>query len=402
MGVVMFEADRAYDNVYFLFIDAAGYSGIVEENPRDIAARAFDLLRECVAERLRGLATERGCARAFLWSWRGDGGCFAIHDDDESVALEVALEMGRRVLGVDLPRLQEEFVLARVRGELHVRMALHKGPLHYSAQGVEGMIHSPVINFAARLEKAAPRDCLAVSEDVYRVCNSRRELFELVGSHEGRSVYLLTEGRAGEGKRSWLRSAGLTGGSRLHAYGQRPSQREKARLVEAARQEVLDLGTALNTCSGYLLSTERPACYRDTVLDFLQRGGVYRCVLLDPESEAARIFGEFNREDLVGKIRRSIERFCSFKERYADITSGLHVYQAREFPGMSAICVDLESSDSLILFSPLLLGARPEGVHLDRGDMPHYLSSTESSTVHGPLRKAILAATSPSRLKRVV
>jgi hypothetical protein len=53
------------------------------------------------------------------------------------------------------------------------------------------VIHSDDVNFAAHLEEATPRDCLAISEDVHKVAGSYADLFELVGSHAGRNIYLM-------------------------------------------------------------------------------------------------------------------------------------------------------------------------------------------------------------------
>jgi len=71
MSSEVFCPGRTYDNVYFLFAHAAGYSSIVAFNPRDHAAHAFDLLRDRLITRVRRLAAERRCARAAVWGWHG-------------------------------------------------------------------------------------------------------------------------------------------------------------------------------------------------------------------------------------------------------------------------------------------------------------------------------------------
>ncbi|MGC4956754.1 hypothetical protein ACLQ2P_26390 [Actinomadura citrea] len=397
-----FESGGTYDNVYLFLADASGYSSIVSGNPRNLAAHAFDRLQRTVAARVRSLADEHGCARAALWSWRGDGGIFAIHDEQESTALTVALEAARAVLADDLPLLREELAGTWLRGELHLRMAVHKGPIHVSAAEDTGAIHSPDINFVAHLEEVTPRNCLSISEDVHQVAGHFSQLFEPVGTHEGQKVYvMMPDGRAGDGKRAWLRTVGLNDSLPMHAYAQRPSQREKARLVDVAVNDVVDFGTALNTCAGYLVTTERPAVYRGAVLEFLRRGGAYRCVLLNPESEATALFSALRQEDLGTKIKNSVARFHRFKEKYGADTDALHVYQVDDFPGMAALCADLDD-DGFILYSSYFFNTRPGKGHIERGDMPHYLVTSDSGELFADISHVLREATAPGRMTRIL
>lgn len=402
MVTEQFQADRTYDHVYLVFVDTAGYSTIVLSNPRDRAAHAFDLLRERMRSRIEQLAAERRCARSGVWSWRGDGGFFAVHDDSESVARDVALEAARTFLTLDLLHLRDEFARAGVGGELHLRMAVHKGTIQHTGEGRTGAIHSPDINLAAHLEKATPRDCLAISEDVYRTAGPHAERFALVGSHEGKRVYLMAgDGGPERAAKAWLGSRGLDGGTAVHAYPERPSSEEKARLLDAASEEVLDMGTALRTSSGRLVTTERPARYRDAVLGLLRRGGVYSCYLLDPSSDAAATLSRQYQEDMTRKIKDSLERFGRFKERYGAEAEGLRVYQTDEFPGFSALAVDMRRPDGLILYSSYLMGTGKYGV-IERGDMPHHLISPAAGPVFGRIRELAEARGATGGVERVL
>lgn len=403
-----FQADRTYDHVYLVFIDTAGYSTIVLSNPADRAAHAFDLLRERMRARIAQVAEERRCARSGVWSWRGDGGFLAVHDDSESVARDVALEAARTFLTLDLRHLRDEFARAGVRGELHLRMAVHKGTIRHTGEGRTGTIHSPDINLAAHLEKATPRDCLAISEDVHRTAGPYAELFAPVGTHEGKRVYLMAgDGPAAGGggpqaaAKAWLASRGLAGGTAVHAYPERPSSEEKARLLDAACEEVLDMGTALRSSSSRLVTSERPARYRDAVLGLLRRGGVYRCFLLDPSSDAAATLARQYQEDMTRKIKDSLERFGRFKERYGAEAEGLRVYQTDAFPGFSALAVDMRRPDGLILYSSYLMGTSPYGV-IERGDMPHYLISPAAGPVFGRIRALAEARDAGGSVERVL
>lgn len=397
-----FQPDRTYDHVYLLFVDTAGYSSIVLANPRDRAAHAFDLLRDRISARVGQLSATHRCARGELWSWRGDGGFFAIHDESESVARDVALEAARAVLTLDLRHLRDEFARAGVAGELHLRIAVHKGTIRHAGPGGTGAIHSPDINLAAHLEKATPRDCVAVSEDVHRTAGPHAALFEEVGGHEGKQVFLMAaDGRPGAARRAWLAARGLGGGSTVHTYPERPSSAEKARMLDAATGEVLDMGTALRASSRRLVTTERPAHYRDAVLGLLRRGGRYRCFLLDPVSDAAATLARQHQEDMSRKIKDSLERLGRFKERYGAEADGLEVYQTDSFPGFSALAVDMREPDGLILYSSYLLGTSRYGV-IERGDMPHYLISPGAGRVYERIRALAQARVREGNVQRVL
>ncbi|MDT3400587.1 hypothetical protein RKE29_28945 [Streptomyces sp. B1866] len=397
-----FRADRTYDNVYLVFVDTSGYSTIVLANPRDRAAHAFDLLRERMLARIGQISARLGCARSDLWSWRGDGGFFAVHDERESVARDVALEAARAFLTLDLRHLRDEFAQAGVDGGLHLRMAVHKGTIRYTGDGRTGTIHSPDINRGAHLERAAPRDCLAVSEDVYRTAGPHAGLFTAVGAYEGRGVYLMSaDGGADRATRTWLAGQGLTGGVPVRAYPERPSPEEKVRLLDAATSDVCDLGTALRTSSSRLVTTERPARYRDAVLRLLARGGTYRCYLLDPDSEAAAALARQFQEDMARKVKDSLERFGRFKERYGPAADGLHVYQTDTFPGFSALGIDMRERDGLVLYSAYVGGTTPQGV-TERGDMPHYLISPAAGRVYERIRELAEAHGATGDARRVL
>jgi class 3 adenylate cyclase len=396
-----FRPGETYDNVYLIVVDASGYSSIVRRNPLDRAAHAFDQLRERAVARVHRTSSKLHCARTALWSWRGDGGMLAVHDENESVARDVALTAARDILRVDLRQVRESLRRTELRGELRLRVAVHKGTIRYSADGQTGAIHSPVINLAAHLEELTPPDCLSISEAVFEVAGRHADAFELVGDHESSNVYLTTPtGDPRDARRAWLTKVGLTGSTPVFAQPQRPSQVEKSRLIQAARADVIDLGTALRTCARALTTTERPARYRDSVLEFLSRGGTYRCVLLDPTCEATATLSRYRNENLPEKIRASIVLFAQFKDRHGSVTDGLHVYQSQIFPGFAAITVDLTAAEAVILYSPYLMNT--VDLQVEHGDTPHYLSTITSGRLHQDLVALLTSTLDSATLERVL
>jgi class 3 adenylate cyclase len=383
VSVLPFLPDQTYDNVFLVFVDAAGHSSIVTNNPRDRVAQAFDLLQERIARRLRTLAGQHRCARARLWRWAGDGGFLVVHDDSESVARDVVLEFTRSLFELDLHHLRDEFARLGIFGALHIRVGLHRGVITYRGEGQEGSIYSPDINLAAHLEKVAPVDTAAVSETVYRVAGKYAELLEPVGAYDDHRVYLFTGVTGpGSGARAWLAARGLAGGGQLFGYAERLSQQEKARLVNAATKEIIELGSALRTTSRYLVTTERPAYFRDAMLAFLHRGGRCRYVMLDPAAPAARLLSEQLREDISTKIAESMATLRRFRERHGAVAEGLEVYQTARLVNMAGVAIDLKSANGLLLMSPYLSP-------MELCEMPHYLVSPSAGPVFGKLRDLV-------------
>lgn len=379
-------ADHTFENVYLVVVDASGYSTIVRHNPRDQAARVFDLLRQRILARVATVSAEFSCDRTQLWSWRGDGGILAIHDDNESVARDVALTSAADILRLDLEQVRVELRRMTLHGDLRLRLAVHKATVRLSPNGQTGTIHSPEVNFAKHLEEATPSDCIAISEAVHQAAGPHTGSYTFVGTFEDRNIYLKAPtGTPTHARQAWLSTTGLSLSWPVFAHPQRPSQAEKARLVSVAQHDIIDSGTALRTSARYLVTTERPAHYRDAVLDFLQRGGTYRCVLLDPSCEATATLSEYRQEDLPAKIRSAITEFAQFKQRHTPISDNLHVYQSQVFPGFAAIAVDLDSPSPVILYSPYLMAMKDLQINVDHGDSPHYLATAASGPLHNGL-----------------
>jgi len=390
-----FQPDRTYENVFLIFLDSAGHSSIVSANPRDKAARAFDMLYERVIARLRSVATDRRCPRAHLWRWAGDGGFLAIHDDDESCAIDVTLSFAHKLLELDLRHLRDEFDDLGIGGALHLRLAVHRGTISYRGLGREGRMYSPDINFVAHLEKVAPVDTVTVSEDVYRVARDFADRFELAGTFEGRQVYVSPCGpgprRPGDAHRVWLAAHGLAGGVPVFGFHERPSQLEKARLVRAAVREVADIGSATRTGARYLVTTERPAYLRDAVLDFLDRGGKYRCVLMDPDSESTHHLSLQRGEDIQAKIKEAMTSFQRFKERHGSRADGLEVYQTSACPTMGCLAVDIGEPHSVVLLSPYMTMPKSSGAMTELSELPHYVIGVRAGQLYENVRRMVEA-----------
>lgn len=382
--MIEFQMNHVYDNVYLVFIDASGHSNIVRNNPNDISSGAFDLLFDKIKMRLVKGATDNRCETAFVWSWLGDGGMIAIYDSRENVSLKTTVDFAQSILSLDLDSIRNEFKNDNIDGELHIRIAIHKGTIKFNEAGKQGFIHSSDINWGAHLEKATPIDSIAISKEVYNVLpQEKKKEFIAVGSFENKDVYIFNPKLSDKLiVQSWIAVQGVSGVSFIQSYMERISQRDKAKLINSAHKTVIDFGTTLNTCSNYLFATERPLLYREAVFNLLKRGGYFKCYMLSPNSKGANQLINLRGEDTNGKLNTSITRFRNFKNQYKDMTEKFEVYQYDLNPNLAAMIIDPEEDDSVCVFSPYLNVINESGIGAGRADMPHYIVSKKSGGLY--------------------
>ena len=153
----MFADGNSYTNVYFLKIDASGHSNIVVTNTHDRVNKLFDLLEDTVQNEVEKSRRLNTCRYAEFWGWQGDGGLCVIHDELESTALRTALDSAFGILDNQLATLQRSLRKLRMKGSLHIRVAIHKGSYTYKGDSKRGSIHSKDLNFVCHLETRTPR-----------------------------------------------------------------------------------------------------------------------------------------------------------------------------------------------------------------------------------------------------
>lgn len=372
-----FLKNQIYENVYLVFIDASGHSSVVRSNPRDVSTQAFDLVFDKISNRLDRVVSKNRCEIAVVWSWLGDGGMIAVHDASEKTAVTTSLDLVQEILKLDLPSLQSEFINEEINGELHIRIAVHKGTIKYTDEGQQGFIHSIDINWGAHLEKATPKDSVSISKVIYDILpNDKKREFVPVGSFEERDVFVYSPYcDMGQVALRWRGSQGFSNMELVQCYRERISQKDKTELIDAAKDTVIDFGTTLNTCSGYLFSTERPVPYRDAVCRLLERGGSFICCMLSPDSEGSKQLVQLRKENTDEKLKTSMSRFETFKTKNPTLTSRFKVYQFHDNPNLAAMLIDPDSEDALCLYSPYLNVLPQNGSGTGRADMPHYLVS---------------------------
>ncbi len=370
---------QTYTDVYFLKVDVSGHSTIVAGNPSDIVNRFFDHFESSVFAAVDDTKKLHDCGYAEFWGWEGDGGLCVIYDRSESVALQTAVESAVNLLDYKLQPLQDALRRLGARGELHMRIALHRGSFTYKGYGRHGSIHSKDLNFVAHLEQVAPRDTLVISRDVHQRCPTdlAGRFSALPFRFENYEVFAYSICSDSEAAFEWAARVPIAESVPVNLLPRRYSEQDKASIVQYAQSEVVDLGTALSTCSQYLVSTARPAPYRAAVKSLLERGVRYLCLALDPDTDIAETYAsERGEAGLRTKIRASIRRMEKFAAAVSATRGSFELHLYSSLPHFAGIVVD-RNDGGLLLYTPYLpnIGER---FMIERADSPHLVMSARS------------------------
>lgn len=358
-------------NVYFMKVDASGHSAIVRENPHDKANTLFDLVEDSIYTVVQSKKKLYGCAYADFWGWQGDGGLCVIYDpEEESKANTTALESAIGIVEYALPSLREDLNKQHIQGSLHLRVAIHKGAFQYKER--HGSIHSRELNFVAHLEKVAPPDTIVLSADVFSASapKLKQSFKKLDFPFEGEDVYLYAKHLSPRTMFEWISRIPIKGSFQMNTLSQRPTQLDKAMMIRHAAREVIDCGTALNTCSNYLVTREKPGAYRQRVMELLGAGVDYICLILSPDAEITKVYEKARGEELVRKITLSVDRLKSFAGEVKNLPGKFKVFAYDALPHFACIAIDRQD-EGLLLVSPYLPSA-PD-LKVERGDTMHYL-----------------------------
>ena len=198
----------------------------------------------------------------------------------------------------------------------------------------------------------------------------------------------------------WMNNISIQNSFKLNVISERPTEENKALIISHAREEVLDLGTALNTCSTYLVSRAKPGSYRKRVLELLERGVNYTCVVLQPDAEITKLYGKTRGEDLETKITKSLERLGSFAEEVRGKKGKFRVFGYSELPYFACIGVD-RNAQGIFLFSPYMPSA--EEMRIERGDIMHFLiSEAQSKEIYAQINCCIEYYLNEQRCKQLI
>jgi len=258
MSELLFKNGVDYNRVYFFRVDASGHSTIVENNPDDLVNKSFDLLEQAVYSAIDENCKIYGCEYARFWGWQGDGGLCVFYDHNESTTVQTAIHSAISILEDKLKELRNHFAKLKLKGQINLRISVHKGAFTYKGDEHHGSIHSKELNFVCHLESQTPKNCLTISEDVLLCCNNEmKKIFQpLDFEFEGKKVYVFSSTYSNNFHFEWIGNVNFHDSFKATVLSQRLSEQEKTKILSHAQSEVIDVGTTHRTCSYYLRSTQ--------------------------------------------------------------------------------------------------------------------------------------------------
>jgi hypothetical protein len=219
---------------------------------------------------------------------------------------------------------------------------------------------------------------MTISEDVYSRCDAElSERFTPLGiPFEGKRVYAYVRGIRNKLHFDWFSQVRFHDSHRLNVVPERMSEREKAEIIKHAQVEVVDVGTALRTCSYYLGSTQRPTYYRDQVIRLIESGVDYTCVLLNPDSPLCDSYGKERDEDLRRDVTETLGRLKGFHEEVEGLKGKFRVLLYSRLPYFACIAVD-RSNDGIMVLSSYFPCS--PSLRINRADTMHVIITREQS-----------------------
>jgi hypothetical protein len=365
-----FKEGQAYNNVYFMVVDAQGHSKIVRDNDLDKVDLAFDEFEKIVSESVNLKKTKYRCQFAEFWGWQGDGGLCIFYDGDESRARETAISSAQEILA-EIPYLNAKLGRANIIGEIHIRIALHKGNFRYKGVFKRGSIHSQELNLVSHAEKVVPADSLAMSVDIFNICGAMKTGFlKADGAFESKDFYLYSKRSNEEISNEWKGNVGRTGEINIVGLDSNipPAELGLSAIFShrAETKEYFELISAAQECiwvCGIGLSGFQDDFTNDFIVKKALEGVEIRFLVVDPEvgvnikatqysmpvwADYAIDSGSHNQESLqslvkrVDLINREIDKSPLVKKKYV----ALRYYST--FP------VAMLRVDSILYFSPYM------------------------------------------------
>lgn len=380
-----FKKGHTYSNVYFLKIDASGHSTIVSSNPSDLVDKFFDHFEDTVSVVVEQNRRLTGCKYAGFWGWQGDGGLCMFYDSNESVSQHTVLQCAIDLLNNNLNPLKTVLHRLGVSGEFHVRIAIHSGTFTYKGNIKRGSIHSKELNLVSHLETITPKDSVTIPQDLLDRCPKElvSDFWLLPFEYNGRQIAIYSNRLRHEIALEWIGSAPIAESVSVNLLARRYSEKDKSAIIQFAQSEIIDIGTALSTCSQYLLSTARPARYRSVVQKLTSEGIKYKCLALNPECEIAEYYAQVRGEDeLILKIKTSTELMKKFAVSLGKYSKNFELYHYNSLPHFGGLMIDRQDN-GIFLYAPYLpnLG---HTLTIERADSPHIavFSSKCSNLIH--------------------
>lgn len=126
---------------------------------------------------------------------------------------------------------------------------------------------------------------------------------------------------------------------------------EKVAFMKNAKYEIIELGIGLTTFTGYF-TNRRPTEFKNHVVELLDQGVTFKCILLDPNCNIAKQYAKDRKERILIKdIRCSIQELKKQQNELKNLKGSFEIYVYRHFPYFHAVCIDPKTETGKITVS---------------------------------------------------
>jgi class 3 adenylate cyclase len=182
---------------------------------------------------------------------------------------------------------------------------------------------------------------------------------------------------------------------RLYEGGRLPLA-EKAKFLESAQSEVIEIGIGLVTFATYFHKFDK-SLFKEPVRRMIKRGVSLKCFAIDPDTENAKIYCKDRQEsDYLRDAKGAFDQLRTVKEEFLrdQLPGSFELYTFHHIPYFHAMCADIgedqPSRNGRIVVSNYLFATK-------RADCPGLSFSARSNPkLFGTYWKSIRAMTSES------
>ena len=140
---------------------------------------------------------------------------------------------------------------------------------------------------------------------------------------------------------------------------------KKAAFISVANRQLIEVGIRLNAFTGYIYSNNE-SVYKTPIRTLLEQGVNIQLYILDPESEAARIYfldrSQYisTEKDAIEDIRKVIERLKLLVGEFDELNlpGKLDIFLYSHIPVSMMLGVDIDEENGKMMVAPYLYGIR--------------------------------------------
>lgn len=230
---------------------------------------------------------------------------------------------------------------------LSTKVGITSGLVEKVRIGSRDDVLGSTVDRCARLEALAQPGQIIIDRPLFEAVRSFLKDYENVGVSDPMTQILPGVGETEvrevfAGRARPIPLGAFKGAFWLNESGRLPLA-EKARFLEGARDEVIEIGVGLTTFADYFHAFDR-TLFKEPVRKLLQRSVVFRCVAVNPNSQAAKVYsGDRGEPPYLREVKESIRKLREVRDEFRRdrLRGSLEMYTYARIPYYHAMCVDI-------------------------------------------------------------